>query len=184
MAIRQMNASYLLQEDRILFRVATHDDAEYRFWFTRRVALFILAASDKLLLQGLEKMHDKEVAQAIADFSQGGADEALKTQNSSPATPAGAEYVPGTNYPIGVDPLLVHDVRCTLVSDGLSIDLVLPGGGQLNLSLPMPLLRMMRSLLATLAGQASWGVFAPLTSASADPVDVHQDSEPKVRQIH
>jgi hypothetical protein len=35
-----------------------------------------------------------------------------------------------------------------------------------------------------LVGQASWGVFAPLTSTSADSVDVHQDSEPKVRQIH
>lgn len=49
MSIKQVNASYLVNEDRILFRFNTPERAEYRLWFTRRITLFILAATSQLL---------------------------------------------------------------------------------------------------------------------------------------
>ena len=59
MSIKQFNGNYQAQEDRILFRFNTAEDAEYRFWFTRRITLFILAASTHLIEKQLEKQHQK-----------------------------------------------------------------------------------------------------------------------------
>ena len=48
MSIKQFNGSYMPNEDRLMFRFNTVEDDEYRFWFTRRVTLFILAWSREI----------------------------------------------------------------------------------------------------------------------------------------
>ena len=53
MTIKQFNATYLANDDRLLFRFNTSEDTEFRFWFTRRVTLFILAATSHLLVKNL-----------------------------------------------------------------------------------------------------------------------------------
>ena len=60
MSIKQFNGSYVLNEDRLLFRFNTSDDSEYRFWLTRRITLFFLAATDHLVEKQLEKSHSKQ----------------------------------------------------------------------------------------------------------------------------
>lgn len=169
MTIKQFNASFLVQEDRLLFRFNTIDDTEYRFWFTRRVTLFILGATTHLLTKHLEKTHSPETAAAITEFQK----EALKEQvskqgmqqaqakNEQGAQAAGENYQAASNYPIGADPLLVMDVKCELSKDGeadvLSMDFVLPGGANLNLKLGGPTLQAMCLLLDQLRESAGWG---------------------------
>jgi hypothetical protein len=152
MSIKQFNGSYMPNEDRILFRFNTADDDEYRFWLTRRVALFILAATDHLVEKKLEQKHAKPAAKAIAQFQQ----EAVKEQ-----TKFTSDYQPASKYPIGSDPVLVMDVKCTMIQvdqvDALSMDLVMPGGANLNLKLTVSILQTMRLLLERLAMQANWG---------------------------
>ncbi len=70
MSIKQFNASYLAPDDRVLFRFNTVEDAEFRFWFTRRVTLFILAATQHLIVKNLEQTHSAEAAKAIAEFDK------------------------------------------------------------------------------------------------------------------
>jgi hypothetical protein len=169
MTIKQFNGSYLTQEDRLLFRFNTVDDAEFRFWFTRRVTLFILGATAHLLTKHLEKTHSPETAAAITEFQK----EALKEQVSKQASQQGEAkgeqgrqvaveaYQAASNYPIGADPLLVMDVKCELSKDGeadvLSMDFVLPGGANLNLKLGGPTLQAMCLLLDQLRETAAWG---------------------------
>ena len=169
MTIKQFNGSYLTQEDRLLFRFNTIDDAEFRFWFTRRVTLFILGATAHLLTKHLEKTHSPETAAAITEFQK----EALKEQVSKQASQQGEAkgeqgrqvaveaYQAASNYPIGADPLLVMDVKCELSKDGeadvLSMDFVLPGGANLNLKLGGPTLQAMCLLLDQLRETAAWG---------------------------
>ena len=169
MTIKQFNGSYLTHEDRLLFRFNTIDDAEFRFWFTRRVTLFILGATAHLLTKHLEKTHSPKTAAAITEFQK----EALKEQVSKQASQqgeakgeqggqVGAEaYQAASNYPIGADPLLVMDVKCELSKDGeadvLSMDFVLPGGANLNLKLGGPTLQAMCLLLDQLRETAAWG---------------------------
>lgn len=169
MTIKQINVSYLVNEDRILFRFNTQDQSEYRLWFTRRVTLFLFAASSHLLSKKLEQDHSPEAARVINEFEKEALLEAAKTANSGQQV-----YESGVQFPIGSDPLLVMDITCSLaqnseqidsksnaeISDfdgSLSIDFILPGGSNLNLKLTGSMVRAMILLLDQLRQQAGWG---------------------------
>jgi hypothetical protein len=167
MSIKQFNGSYMPNEDRVMFRFNTAEDDEYRFWFTRRVTLFILAATEHLVEKKLEQKHDKPAAKAIAQFQQETVKEQTKFTN---------DYTPASKYPIGADPVLVMDVKCTMMQvenvDVLSLDLILPGGSNLNLKLTMPILQTMRLLLERLAAQGNWGQLQLNVAPQASPLEV------------
>ena len=170
MSIKQFNASYLVNEDRILFRFNTHDEAEYRLWFTRRVTLFILVATARLIAKKLEKTHSSDAAKALTEFEK---EAALQSPEDKKEVPQLFES--GTQFPIGAEALLVMDVSCSLTKndeklayiqsakegqiddDALSIDFLLPGGANLNLKLPENLLKNVCALLDKLRLSAGWG---------------------------
>ncbi|QWD85880.1 hypothetical protein AOC19_03150 [Polynucleobacter asymbioticus] len=169
MTIKQLNATYLVNEDRIFFRFNTQDQVEYRLWLTRRVTLFILVASTHLLTKKLEQVHSPDTAKAVNEFEKAALIEASKTANAG-----STDYESGVQFPLGFDPLLVMDVSYSLTKNGekvtdqdsskavdfddaLSIDFLLPGGGNLNLNLPNNLMRAMCLLLDQLRIQAGWG---------------------------
>jgi hypothetical protein len=169
MTIKQFNGVYLVNEDRILFRFNTLDQAEYRLWFTRRVTLFILAATSHLLTKKSEKTHSVDTAKALNEFGKQSILETVQQQKD-----ASKDFESGTNFPIGADPLLVMDVTCSLAKnaeklaylerskqghndDALSIDFLLPGGANLNLKLPENLMQGMVVVLDQIRQNAGWG---------------------------
>jgi hypothetical protein len=169
MSIKQFNGAYLLSEDRILFRFNTQNQEEYRLWFTRRVTLFILAASAHLLAKKLEQKHSPDAAKALNAFEK----ETILESAQASETQSQA-YEAGLHFPLGFDPILVMDVTCALtmngeklaqlsdidnvqIDDALSIDFVLPGGANLNLRLLSNTLQAMNILLDQLRLQAGWG---------------------------
>ena len=157
MTIKQFNATYLAHDDRLLFRFNTAEDAEFRFWLTRRVTLFILAATSHLLVKNLEQTHSPEAAKAIAEFGK----EAVQVEKATSGGNQAETYRPANNYPLGADPVLVMDVKCSLEKQGLedvlSLDLVLPGGANINLKMAGPTLQAMCLLLNQLREHATWG---------------------------
>lgn len=174
MSIKQINAAYLVNEDRILLRFNTPEEAEYRLWITRRIGLFMLVATTHLLTKQLEQSHAPDTAKAIDAFEKEALIEASKIANTTPN-----EYQSGIQFPLGAEPILVMDVSCSLlqnnVSDAnksnaitdsnheiISIDFVLPGGANLNLKLASNMVRAITLLLDQLRQQAGWGeaVFA------------------------
>lgn len=169
MSIKQINASYLINEDRILFRFNTSEQAEYRLWFTRRVTLFILAATSHLLKKKLEQTHSSDAVKALEEFEKQAVADAPGHHKDAVNL-----FESGTSFPIGADALLVMDVSCSLaknsekfayiqsaneqqIDDLISLDFLLPGGANLNLKLPENLLRGMRALLDQLRTNAGWG---------------------------
>lgn len=169
MTIKQLNATYLVNEDRILLRFNTPEEAEYRLWITRRIGLFILVASTHLITKQLEKFHSAETAKAIDAFEKDALVEASKVVNSTPT-----EYQSGIHFPLGAEAILVMDVSCSLLQNGvtevskssaiadsnnevISIDFVLPGGANLNLKLASTMVRAITLLLDQLRQQAGWG---------------------------
>ena len=173
MSIKQFNGSYMPNEDRLMFRFNTAEDDEYRFWFTRRVTLFILAATDHLVEKKLKQKHDKLAAKAIAQFQQETVKEQTKFTNN---------YQLATKHPIGADPVLVMDVKCAMMQvesvDVLSLDLVLPGGSNLNLKLTLPILQTMRLLLERLAAQGNWGQLQLNIASQAAPPQAEVSTPP------
>jgi hypothetical protein len=169
MAIKQVNAAYLFNEDRILLRFNTPDEAEYRLWITRRIGLFILAAATHLLTQKLEQTHTAETAKAIDAFEKETLVEASKIANST-----AAEYQSGIHFPLGSEPILVMDASCSLLQNNateagkssamtngnneiVSIDFSLPGGANLNMRLASTMVRAITLLLDQLRQKAGWG---------------------------
>jgi hypothetical protein len=154
MSIKQLNASYLIQDDRILFRINTEEKSEFAFLLTRRVTLFILAASEHLVEKQLEQKHDPVTAKALADFEK---------KNLISSDNQGPEFESSETFPLGNAPILVLDVTCGLANaEGggeqlFSIDFVLEKDQSINLKLPKPMLIAMRMLLENLCDQASWG---------------------------
>lgn len=196
MTIKQLNATYLINEDRILFRFNTQDQAEYRLWLTRRVTLFLLAASTHLLTKKLEQAHSPDAAKAVNEFEKAALLEASKTAN------AGAQdYQSGTQFPLGFDPLLVMDVSCSLIKndekiteenaskqelfdDSLSIDFLLPGGANLNLKLPGNMLRAMCLLLDQLRAQVAWGEASLSIKNDEDAGSISEQKKSQQISIH
>jgi hypothetical protein len=163
MSIKQFNGSYLPQEDRILFCFNTFEKAEYKLWFTRRVTLFILAATSHLWARKFEQTHTPEAAKALTDFQRDAVKEAQAPNQV---------YEGGAQFPIGASPLLVIEINCALTKEGegdkvedvLSIDFVLPGGASLNLKMGGETLQAMCLLLEQMRQQAKWS--EPLFAAA------------------
>ena len=169
MTIKQLNANYLINEDRILFRFNTQDQGEYRLWLTRRITLFILAASAHLLTQKLEKKHSSEAIKAIGKFEKEAmVDEVMQQKDAS------MEFESGNHFPLGANALLVMNVTCSLINDdrklaylenakstqemhSISIDFALPGGANLNLNLPENMMQGLAVLLDQIRQNAGWG---------------------------
>jgi hypothetical protein len=176
MSIHQFNGSYLANEDRILFRFNTQNKEEYRLWFTRRICLFLLAAMAHLLSKKMEQGHTPEAASAINTFQKEAASKEIQQES-----PASQVYESGAQYPLGFDPLLVVDVSCSLANTAqkeggaehslISTDFKLPGGANLNLTLPDITIQAVCVLLDQLKNQAGWGEFALKENEPITPVD-------------
>lgn len=152
MSIKQFNGNYLPGEDRLMFRFNTVDNSEYRLWLSRRVTLFILVATEHLVEQRLAQSHTPPAVKAIAQFEH----DAAKTQADFSVPYQGALV-----FPLGPDPVLVTDVKCTMLAhegqDLMSLDLSIVNHRNLNLKLPLSILLTMRLLLERLADTAQWG---------------------------
>jgi len=178
MTIKQLNATYLAPDDRLLFRFNTVEDKEYRFWFTRRVTLFILAATQHLILKSLEQAHSPEAAKALAEFGK----EAVQINQGGQGAAQADAYVPANDCPLGADPVLVIDVKCALEKQGsdevLSMDLLLPGNANINLKLAGPILQAMCILLSQLREHASWGPVPHVQDVAATaPTNISEGSK-------
>jgi hypothetical protein len=172
MSIKQFNATYLAPDDRLLFRFNTLENTEFRFWFTRRVTLFILAATQHLIVKNLEQTHSPEAAKAIADFSN----ETMTVGPSAQGVSQVDAYQPAANYPLGAEALLVMDAKCALDKQGqedvLSLDLVLPGGANINVKMAGSTLQAMCALLNQLRLHAQWGDVPQVVEVSEANQDV------------
>ncbi len=181
MSIKQLNATYLLQEDRILFRINTEERSEFGFLLTRRVTLFILAASGHLVEKQLEQKHDPETAKAVADFEK---------KNLVSSNLNGPEFETGESFPLGNTPILVLDVTCGIAEaeapngQHFSIDFVLGNDQSINLKLPKPMLIALRLLLENLCDQASWGRAVMTSSTPETSGTISVDTPSSSSTIH
>ena len=184
MSIKQFNASYLANDDRLLFRFNTTENTEFRFWFTRRVTLFILAATSHLLVKSLEQSHTPEAAKAIAEFGE----EAVKNEKEQREAAKPETYEPAGAYPLGADPVLVMDVKCAFEKqdpeDMLSLDLVLPGGANINLKMAGPTLQAMCLLLNQLREHAAWGEVPQVQEVAADASEIEKAKQAQKPLMH
>ena len=157
MRITQFNASYVADEDRVLFRFNTSTSQEYRLWLTRVMVRELLALGEQAAVAVVAREH----AQAIAEFKQ--QTQAQATQFTS--------FVPATQFPLGADPVLVKRVRFTMDKQTMALQFELQRGQVLTMQLTEEMVVKLRVLLEAIGRKAAWGLEHPL------PVDDDKPSQ-------
>jgi hypothetical protein len=100
MSITQLNVSYSQPEDRLLLRLTTLKDQEFRLWLTRRCVIDFLASIQACLTQTLAEQHQdkpKDEVQHIRATQQQDSFKKAKLKSFEPAR----------QLPLGAEPLLV-----------------------------------------------------------------------------
>jgi ribosomal protein L10 len=156
MSITQFNATYVKEEDRVLFRFNTSESLEYRLWLTRQVVADLLRVIVKGSVEVVAREHPVEHAKAIVEFKQ----------QAKAANPQFTTFVPATKYPLGAEPVLVHSLRLTMQTNHLSLEMMIPKGQVLTMRLTEDMLSQMRLLLQTIEQRADWGLSSTIQHAS------------------
>ncbi|MEB4589733.1 hypothetical protein VSS37_01950 [Candidatus Thiothrix sp. Deng01] len=152
----QIQARYVEEEDRILLRINTVADEEFRFWLTRR----FLRRLSPVLQEGLmssptaRQQLDYVSRQAVMAFEHERAQS--KAEFNSPFRETG-------KLPLGTDPLLI--VRAgfrNLEGGGFSVALKNGDSKGIDLTLTSDLLHLVCKLLDDAAQKSGWDIPALL----------------------
>ena len=173
MSIKQLNATYIKQEDRILFRLNTAEGTEFRLWLTRLISMSLLSTVRQIIQKDLERKHNPQVAQVIQEFQE---EKIKKTANFK------EPYVQASKLPLGGDPILVVGFNLAHKEGQFAMSFKLHGGKNLNLTLPTQAIQSLISLLEQMEEKAQWHVSPSMIEDASikSSQDLPQNSDKKL----
>jgi hypothetical protein len=148
-ALQQINLAYVAEEDRLLLKVRTASEAEFRIWFTRRYS--------GLLLQVLTDQIERE----------GGYQLLASRRETLDQLKGGAfdhAYAPGPdlNYPLGEPGVLAYRINVSTGNTGVMTLQLLPEEGLgITFTLDKSTLYMLYNLLDQGLRQTEWNMHMP-----------------------
>ncbi len=150
-SINQIQMNYSPQEDRVLLRLNTSGNEEFRFWVTRRYAVLL----GQVL--ALHRQSDPDVArQAPGEDRQ--TVEAFKRE----AADANANFNDGfqgaSQFPLGEHPLLAFKIDYKVVEGKLVLTISPESGQGITITLDQQLNFNVGRLLKSAAEKAGWGI--------------------------
>ena len=162
--LRQISATYVPEEDRILLRLNTTTDTEYRFWVTRRY----LALVWRVGLRILDRFGGPGAAGLGAELAH--LTHVEMTRRADTTTP----YKEGRHFPLGESPLLLARITHlprALPNQGLRLEPAQGHGIDINVDeqLTHNLLRLLRDA----AARAEWGLDLSVAATSDTPTSGH-----------
>ncbi|MCZ6830900.1 MAG: hypothetical protein O7F73_15190 [Gammaproteobacteria bacterium] len=149
--LRQINVSYIDKEDRLLLRVSTSVDSEYRLWCTRRFT--------KLLLDRFDDLFQQEVAVTVPAPPQARREVAQMQHNLAVSEEAFSKTYEAqpTEYPLGESGLLVTTIKYNKLSaGGLQLQFTDGGDKGMALNLTDALQHQLYELFLRAAEKAGW----------------------------
>lgn len=172
--LEQFSASYDAMQDRLLLRVRTSDDAEFRFWLTRRFVDLLWPILMKIADSfSSRKAPSDPVARGImAEMAHG---EAVGGANFT------SQYQKGSLFPLGEEPILLAKISVKAKEGNTQTLTLLPQEGQgLNLELDEKLVHVIARLLQEAANGADWGLKLQVTPGGGNAPDVNPSSGPRL----
>jgi hypothetical protein len=164
MSIRQLNASYVAEEDRVMLRFTTLANEEYRLWLTRAVVGVLMQQTQALSVKKLERDHSVQQAKAVAQFKQ----EVLQQEVSY------TRFEGAARLPLGAEPVLVKVVKALVQEKQAVLVLQLARGQSLTLKLGDDLLGKLQLLLHRMNESARWVL--PTDGAPAGRVEPYSQA--------
>lgn len=164
MQVRQVQIAHDALQDRLVLRVATQADEEFRVWLTRRFLRELWPHLARLLTQASNSTP-------------------LASVESVPAPPSfeAAFEDDKATYPLGSNPLLTSEIKVDAQADG-SFHLTFREGRErsFDLGLTPDLLQALCAMLRAAAEQAQWG----LDLAYAAPAPTHAAAGKVASHLH
>ena len=158
MSIRQFNATYVAEEDRVLFRLTTTSSEEYRLWLTRVRVSEILAMGEKAAVVKVAQVESNllpQQAQAVAEFKQQAAKQSTQF----------TEFQPAQRLPLGAEPLLVKGLKMEVQDLAVVLHMEVNFGRMLSLKLNEDMVSKLRILLEKISENARWQIHAVTAAA-------------------
>ena len=164
--LEQFSASYDAAQDRLLLRIRSSDDAEFRFWITRRYLALLWPLLMKMADDfSASKATDPATRSTLAELAHG---EAVNKADF------GSAYRDGSLYPLGEEPVLLGRVTVKPLQGKTQTLTLLPQEGQgINLDLDERLVHVLARLLQQAAAAAEWALsldVSPGTGAAPAPL--------------
>lgn len=157
MSIAQVNLRYVKEEDRLLLRLNTRQDQEFRLWLTRLVAAQLMCQLHEALAEATGRAHTPALARTVSEWRQ----DATEQQTLF------SDFRPARTLPLGATPLLVTGYRLQRVQHTFGLRLHLAAAKHLNLTLDETLLRQVLLLIERTQTQAGWQLDPQRPPASA-----------------
>lgn len=167
--INQIQIKFIAVEDRLLLRVSSGDDLEFRFWMTRRFVKLIWPALGKVL---------KETPRIQTQASPAAKKELLAFEHQKAVSDSDFKTPykeTSKTLPLGSKPILLAKMQIHRNGDGSTIMSLGPEeGAGIDLSLDTGLLHSLVELINNGAKIAEWDLASPLEdrSATATPDNV------------
>ncbi|UCV21535.1 hypothetical protein [Ferribacterium limneticum] len=159
MQIRQLQVACDQVQDRLLLRISTQEDEEYRIWLTRRFL--------RELWPHLSRLTGKQAVAApiVGEVSADDAahfDQPFSEENAT--------------YPLGSTPLLSSELKVDTLSDG-TFNLIFREGRERSFQLAMnvELLQTLCAMLRAGAEHAQWNLAlddAPVPASATPAIDI------------
>jgi hypothetical protein len=167
MSIRQLNANYVTEEDRVMLRFTTLANEEYRLWLTRAVVGVLMQQTQTLAVRKLERDHSVQQAKAVAQFKQ----EVLQQEVSY------TRFEGAARLPLGAEPVLVKAVKALVQEKQAVLVLQLAKGQSLTLKLGDDLLGKLQLLLHRMNDAARWVLPSDAAAAASAEPDAQAPKE-------
>jgi len=162
-SIRQMQMAYLPEEDRILYRVNTTVDEEFRFLVTRRYAMLML----QVLREQRAADPDVSAARAVGDRQ---AVQAFKKEKAMTEANFESSFkADAATFPLGTEALLAYRLAYEIKPGGnLRLTIEPKAGNGINLAISNALNFTLTELILSAARKGDWGLDAWLAAGPAD----------------
>lgn len=172
--LEQFNAGYDAAQDRILLRFRTTDDAEFRFWITRRYLSLLWPILMKIAdeFSALKAPSDPLARSAISEMAHGKAVDQADFKS---------EYKDGSLFPLGAEPVLLAKITLKAIQGDVRTLVLLPQFGQgINLDLDERLVHILARLLQQTAVAAEWGLKLEISPGTNELSELSNSTGPRM----
>ncbi|MDP2826834.1 MAG: hypothetical protein Q8O52_29625 [Sulfuritalea sp.] len=171
--LEQFSASYDSGQDRLLLRIRSSDDAEFRFWITRRYLALLWPILMKMAEDfSARKTSDPLTRNTLAELAHG---EAVGKADF------GTAYQDGSIYPLGEEPILLARITVKPLAGDTQTLTLLPQQGQgINLDLDERLVHVLARLLQQAATAAEWGLTLNVAAGTGVASEPMQAAAPRL----
>lgn len=171
--LEQFSASYDGEQDRLLLRIRSSDDAEFRLWITRRYLALLWPILMKMAEDfSARKTSDPLTRNTLAELAHG---QAVGNANFA------SEYKEGSLFPLGEEPILLARINLKPLQGNTQTLTLLPQRGQgINLDLDEKLVHVLARLLQQAATAAEWGLKLDVSATPGTSVEPLQAAAPRL----